>query len=206
MVFAAVPLEPMPFRMAVAWNIGVFFYVAHVFWVMRDCEADCLRKEAQQLAVRSYVLYSLMLFAIFWSLYLSLTLQAEAKDEQGLMKALEFSFALLTVVMSWLFLHVMFTVHYAHHYYKHDRHAEPESEDAGEGGLKFPKCSTEDEEPDFWDFLYFSFVIGMTFQVSDVEITRRHMRHVALTHSVIAFFFYTFILALSINIAAGAFE
>ncbi len=97
----------------------------------------------------------------------------------------------LSVVLSWLFLNVMFAIHYAHGYYGDfgEKHA----------GLEFP----DTPEPDYWDFAYFSLVIGMTFQVSDVQITSKYLRRVALLHSVIAFFFNVFIIAITVNIVAG---
>jgi len=97
----------------------------------------------------------------------------------------------LSVVLSWLFLNVMFAIHYAHGYYG----------DFGEqhAGLAFP----DTPEPDYWDFAYFSIVIGMTFQVSDVQITSKYLRRVVLLHSVIAFFFNVFIIAITVNIVAG---
>jgi uncharacterized membrane protein len=96
-----------------------------------------------------------------------------------------------SVILSWLFLNVMFAIHYAHGYYG----------DLGEEhtGLEFP----ETRAPDYWDFAYFSIVIGMTFQVSDVQITSNYLRRVALLHSVIAFFFNVFIIAITVNIVAG---
>ncbi len=96
-----------------------------------------------------------------------------------------------SVVLSWLFLNVMFALHYAHGYYG----------DLGEkhAGLQFP----DTPHPDYWDFAYFAIVIGMTFQVSDVQIGSRYLRRVALLHSVIAFFFNVFIIAITVNIVAG---
>jgi uncharacterized membrane protein len=97
----------------------------------------------------------------------------------------------LSVILSWLFLNVMFAVHYAHGYYGNlgDKHA----------GLEFP----DTPKPDYWDFTYFSIVIGMTFQVSDVQVTSKYLRRVVLLHSVIAFFFNVFIIAITVNIVAG---
>jgi uncharacterized membrane protein len=97
----------------------------------------------------------------------------------------------LSVILSWLFLNVMFAVHYAHGYYGNlgDKHA----------GLEFP----DTPKPDYWDFAYFSIVIGMTFQVSDVQVTSKYLRRVVLLHSVIAFFFNVFIIAITVNIVAG---
>lgn len=97
----------------------------------------------------------------------------------------------LSVILSWLFLNVMFAIHYAHGYYgdfggKHT-------------GLEFPSTPA----PDYWDFAYFSIVIGMTFQVSDVQISSSYLRRVVLLHSIIAFFFNVFIIAITVNIVAG---
>jgi uncharacterized membrane protein len=96
-----------------------------------------------------------------------------------------------SVVLSWLFLNTMFAMHYAHGFYGDfgDKHT----------GLEFPGT----EQPDYWDFVYFAIVIGMCFQVSDVQITSKYLRRVVLLHSVIAFFFNVFIIAITVNIVAG---
>jgi uncharacterized membrane protein len=102
-----------------------------------------------------------------------------------------------TILCSWFVTHTMFAVHYAHGFY-----IDPDPTDdkvAHVGGLDIPGCP----HPDYWDFLYFSVTIGMTFQTSDVQITRRHLRRLTLAHGVLSFFFNTVILALSVNIAAG---
>lgn len=96
-----------------------------------------------------------------------------------------------TIVLAWLFMNVMFAVHYAHGFYG--------DYDSQHRGLEFPGRG----QPDYWDFAYFSIVIGMTFQVSDVQITSRVLRRIALIHSVIAFFFNMFIIAVTVNIVAG---
>lgn len=99
--------------------------------------------------------------------------------------------AALSIVLSWLFMNTMYALHYAHGYYG-DFGTQQE-------GLEFPGT----KQPDYWDFLYFAFVIGMCFQVSDVQITSHTLRRTALLHSVVAFFFNVFIIAISVNIAAG---
>jgi uncharacterized membrane protein len=99
--------------------------------------------------------------------------------------------AAATIILSWMFMNTLFALHYAHGYYG--------DFDAKHKGLDFPG----DEDPDYWDFAYFSFTIGMTFQVSDVQITTRYLRRIGLMHSAIAFFFNVFIIAISVNIAAG---
>ena len=104
--------------------------------------------------------------------------------------------SITAVIVSWWLVHTIFTLLYAHLYYDTDT-------DSGEskeiGGLLFPG----NEDPDYLDFVYFSFVIGMTFQVSDIEISSRSIRRFALLHALMSFAFNTAILALSINIISG---
>jgi uncharacterized membrane protein len=103
---------------------------------------------------------------------------------------------LLTVISSWMLVHTVFGLRYAHAFYG-------DSDQPGvhqhAGGLIFPG----DRPPDYFDFAYFSFVVGMTCQVSDVQITSRRMRRLTLVHSVLSFGFNTIILALLINTVSG---
>jgi uncharacterized membrane protein len=101
--------------------------------------------------------------------------------------------AVVTIVLSWAAVHTTFALHYAHDYY---RASTP-------GGLSFPGGGAKDK-PDYWDFVYFSFVIGMTAQTSDVGITDKFIRRTATVHGIIAFAFNTALLALMVNIAASA--
>jgi uncharacterized membrane protein len=105
----------------------------------------------------------------------------------------ELALATVTIALSWAAVHASFALHYAHEFY---RGAKP-------GGLDFPK-GHEDEDPDYWDFVYFSFVIGMTAQVSDVGVTDRIIRRTATVHGIISFVFNTALVALMVNIAASA--
>ena len=118
--------------------------------------------------------------------------------EGGAMEALRVALAGGVVVTSWTLIHTVFAVHYAHGFYG-DGPAPGADDDAG--GLQFPG---QDELPDFWDFFYFSLVIGMTCQVSDVAVQARSIRRVAGAHGVVSFFFNTALLALTVNIAASA--
>ena len=97
----------------------------------------------------------------------------------------------LAIFLSWTFIHTIFALHYAHEFY----------DQAGGGGMAFPGGG---EEPDYWDFVYFSFVIGMTSQVSDVGVTTKTVRRTVAAHGVVSFAFNTALLALSINLAASA--
>jgi uncharacterized membrane protein len=101
-----------------------------------------------------------------------------------------------SVITSWVLVHTLFTLRYAHMYYDTD---DDDGNAKPMGGLEFPK----EENPDYLDFVYFAFVIGMTFQVSDVEISDRQIRRLAWIHGMISFAFNTAIVALSINVISG---
>ena len=101
--------------------------------------------------------------------------------------------ATVTIALSWAAVHTIFALHYAHEFY---RGAKP-------GGLQFPSGDTH-ENADYWDFVYFSFVIGMTAQVSDVGITDKTIRRTATAHGIVSFIYNTALVALMVNIAASA--
>jgi uncharacterized membrane protein len=108
-------------------------------------------------------------------------------DDQQLTRIV---FVALTILLSWAFIHTIFALHYAHEFY--DEHHP--------GGLAFPG---DDQQPDYWDFVYFSLVIGMTSQVSDVGVTGKHIRRTVAAHGVVSFVFNVALLALMVNLAAS---
>jgi len=112
---------------------------------------------------------------------------AVAKDMHGSLKVAHIALAGVTVMSSWAFIQVMFCLHYAHDYYLRD------------GGIVF----AGNKPPAYGDFIYFSFTIGMTFQVSDVQITELPVRQLAIAHGIIMFFYATVILAMTVNLVAG---
>jgi len=170
------------------FDLGVIVYLcALTVLFCRTTTLELMRGQARrQDTGRWGVLWTALILTGFVALALTTEMgAAKGGDAKALM------IAAASIVLSWLFLNVMFGMHYAHGYYgdfgkKHE-------------GLDFPGT----EQPDYWDFMYFAIVIGMTFQVSDVQISSRYLRRVALLHSVIAFFFNVFIIAISVNIAAG---
>lgn len=97
-----------------------------------------------------------------------------------------------TILLSWAFMHWIFALHYAREFYgaSGDKHA---------GGLLFPGK----DDPDYWDFLYYSLVVAMTAQVSDVQITSKAIRRLTTVHGVASFFFNVAVLALAVNIASS---
>lgn len=100
-----------------------------------------------------------------------------------------------TLLLAWLFANTVYAMHYAHQFY-----TKPEESGGDCGGLEFPGTP----EPDYADFLYFSFTLGMTFQTSDVDITSRSIRHVAVFHSFVAFVFNLGVIAFTINALSGS--
>lgn len=120
-----------------------------------------------------------------------------AKSMSGERLAAHIALALATVMLSWFVLHTVYALHYAHLFYR-EQHLPTGAHIAR--GLVFPNGNIE---PDYFDFAYFSFVIGMTSQVSDVQISSREIRRWALLHGIISFGFNTAVLALSINIISG---
>ena len=126
---------------------------------------------------------------------IGILLLMRSTDGSPTQRALHHAISLLGVAFSWLLLHTLYTLRYAHLYY-----AGSDAPVPTKGcGLDFP----EDDAPDYLDFAYFSFVLGMTFQVSDVEISSKTIRRVALVHSFIAFVFNTTIVALTISIVSN---
>lgn len=100
---------------------------------------------------------------------------------------------------SWLTIHMVFAFRYAHRYYQAALQV-GEMADTDGPGLKFP-CA---DAPDYFDFMYYAYVVGMTSQVSDVQVTSREMRRLTLVHGILSFGFNMLVLALSINVVAGA--
>ena len=139
---------------------------------------------------------TIFLFVIGASLVSMVAIVFLLKSSKGANKDEHILLAICAVIVSWWLVHTLFTLLYAHLYYD-------TSTDDGKtlsvGGLEFPGK----DEPDYLDFVYFSFVIGMTFQVSDVEISSRQIRRFALLHALMSFAFNTAILALSINVISG---
>ncbi|MDQ2752331.1 MAG: DUF1345 domain-containing protein [Bacteroidota bacterium] len=139
-----------------------------------------------------FIMVLLTSFASIITVLILMISKAGDNSEQGLFIGV----SIAGIFMSWFMVHTLYTFHYAHMYYD-DIPNDGEIKDAE--GLDFPQKG----ELDYIDFAYFSFVIGCTFQVSDVQITSRRIRHVVLVHQLISFFMNTFVVALTINLIAG---
>jgi uncharacterized membrane protein len=175
-------------RLLIGWDIFVAFYLVLVYTlVLRSGLAHIRRNAVLQDDGRFLILLvtALGAFASIAAIIFGLDAQHRSTPELSL--------ATVTIALSWAAVHTTFALHYAHEFY---RGAKP-------GGLQFPS-GDQHEDADYWDFVYFSFVIGMTAQVSDVGITDKTIRRTATVHGVISFVFNTALVALMVNIAASA--
>ena len=175
-------------RLLISWDIFTAIYLVLVAVMMLRSEHHDSRRKAIMQDDRRFVILMVTALGAFASIAaIVFELGASKRDAPAL------TLALLTVSLSWAAVHATFALHYAHDYY---RGAKP-------GGLQFPSGDT-DEHADYWDFVYFSFIIGMTAQVSDVGITDKIIRRTATVHGIISFVYNTALVALMVNIAASA--
>ncbi len=192
---ALLPLHIHPIsRALLAWDIGcgaLLILSAQFFSSDRPggMPADAERQEEGE-----WTVFWVTVGAVTASFFAILGEFALLKDLPEPSKTLHVGLVAVTLFLSWLMTHTVFAYRYAHEYYECDNAT-------GKiiGGLQFP----EDIEPDYWDFFYFSLVLGMTFQVSDVQITRRSLRRLAAAHGLLGFLYNTVILALTVNIGAS---
>ncbi len=178
-------------RAIVAWNAGALLYVALALRMMFSSSHARMRERAEledEGRIVILVLVVLAAVAALGAIVLELTV---VRGAQGALRGEHIALVALTIASSWAFTHIMFALHYAHDFYS--AHAR-----TGAGGLSFPGT----EQPDYGDFLYFSCVIGTSAQTADVSFISRSMRRVGLVHCVLAFFFNTTVLALTVNIAS----
>jgi uncharacterized membrane protein len=176
-------------RLLVAWDVGVAVYLALAFNAMASADTARIRRRAALLDEDRVAFLVLTATAALASLG---AIVAELGDKETAHSPANLALAAITIALSWGFTHTMFALHYAHEFYIEHRYED--------GGLAFPGK----EEPDYWDFAYFSLVIGMTSQVSDVAVTAKGLRRLVAVHGVISFFFNATLLALTVNIAASA--
>jgi uncharacterized membrane protein len=179
-------------RSVVAWNIGTLVYLALVAKMMLSSTQKMMETRANE-DEGKYLILFLALMAVVFSLF-AITCELTAAKAIPAEKALHVAMAAFTILSSWLFIHTVYALHYAHDYYNKVSGGFAE-------GLQFPSTKL----PDYADFLYFSFIIGTSAQTADVNISSQSMRRVTLLHSVLSFFFNTTLLALTINIASSLF-
>lgn len=181
-------------RAVLAWDIGLLAHFVLAALLFASERAERMEADAEAQQEGEWTIFWLTVAAVTFSFIAIMHEFAGTRDMEPARKSLHVGLVALTLLLSWLMTHTTFAFRYAHEYYARDG--------GGPGidaGLEFPG----ETRPDYLDFMYFSLVLGMTFQVSDVQITSRKLRRVATLHGLLSFLFNTIILALTVNIAAG---
>jgi uncharacterized membrane protein len=177
-------------KLLVGWDAGVSFYLVFVASLAARSNAHHIRRRA---GLQDEGQVTIMIFVVVSAMASFVAIFAELGQTPGNPRLPgHLILAASTILLSWAFIHSMFALHYAYEYYGNGRDRC--------GGMSFP----DDSEPDYWDFAYFSFTIGMCAQVSDVTVSSKSVRRTVLAHSVLAFIFNAALLALTVNIAASA--
>jgi uncharacterized membrane protein len=188
-------------RAILAWDVAALVFLALILQMMSGCGAARIRAQAAGQDEGRVVVLGLSLVAASAAV-LAIGIELSlAKNDHGLERTLRVILAFATMALSWLFVHVIFALHYAHEYYAPDPTEDEDYEDGLRGGLRFPGG----QDPDYWDFLHFSAIIGVASQTADIEFTSRTQRRIGTVHCLVSFVFNTVVLALTINLLAGLF-
>jgi uncharacterized membrane protein len=180
----------LPTRLLVGWDIGVALYLAAAFQLISTGDEKRMRRWA---ALEDEGRFGILILTVAAALASLGAIVALLERTHGNARdTLQLSLATVTILLSWAMIHTMFALHYAHEYYgERNGHAK---------GLIFPG----DEPPDYWDFVYFSFVVGVAAQVADVSVASKTIRRTVAAHGIVSFLFNAALLALMVNIAASA--
>jgi uncharacterized membrane protein len=180
----------LPTRFILAWDFTAVLYITSIMWMIAQSTVeDCHDHAALNDEGDWTILFLVIASAAASFICIAVELSVLKSGTEPLMLGIFITG--LTVALSWAFTHTVFTLHYANVYYRPD--------DDGPGGLIFPGH----REPDYRDFLYYSFVIGCAAQTGDVATVSRAMRHLTMVHGIVSFAFNTAILALTINVGAS---
>ena len=190
----AIALMPRDWKLAsrllLGWDVGIALYLAALYHIVARANVARIRRVAALQDEGRVVMLILTIAAALASLaaiFIELGTGAHGAGREPIHLVL----ATVTLVLSWAFIHSIFALHYAHDFYS--------ERSLHRGCLDFPG----ETEPDYWDFVYFSFVIGMTSQVSDVQVTSQAIRRTVTAHGILSFVFNAALLALTVNIAAS---
>lgn len=185
-------LAARPVPSLLGWNAGLAVYLTLTHAMMLREEVAAIRRRAAEQDEGGFAILLLSIATTVASFIAIVFLLGNASKAPPVEATLDALLALATILQSWLFVHTIFALHYAHEFYG-------ERGDGTLGGLDFPGKS----DPDYWDFFYFSMVIGMTSQVSDVAVSSRYIRRMVTVHAALSFFFNVAVLALTVNTLAG---
>jgi uncharacterized membrane protein len=173
----------------VGWDAGAMFIVGSVWIFIPVLDADGTQRVATSEDDSRALVDILMVAACLISLIGVVLGLVHAKDQSGVAAVVLTSVAVFTVFLSWFTVHTLFVLRYAHLYYKDVP-----------GGIEFPK---KDDRPDYLDFVYVAFTVGMTYQVSDTGIGDRPIRRAVIRHALLSYVFGTVIVGIVINVVGG---
>lgn len=178
-------------RIAAGWGAGAAVFLLLTFArLIRARSVEDIRARAAELDQAGAAVLPLSLLAAGASIFVIVVQAASGGPPSG--SAALFSIAV--IALSWLFVHLIFALHYAHEFY-----APAETGKGDREGLIFPG----EDAPDYWDFVHFALIIGVASQTADIQISSRTLRRIATLHSLVAFLFNTVILALAVNMAVS---
>jgi uncharacterized membrane protein len=177
-------------RLLMGWDAGVALYLGLVLTMMARCDTSHVRRQSALEDEGRYAVPVLTVTAAIASLAAIIFWLHTTPGGESSPRILALLF--LTTLLSWVFIQIIFALHYAHEYYAEHR--------GKGGGLRFPGATA----PNYWDFLYVAFTIGTSTQVSDVEVTSRTIRKTVIAHGMVAFVFNVTLIALTVSIAGGA--
>jgi len=176
------------------WDIAAMSYLAIGWTIVARSDETQTRMRAQLYDPGGHAIFLLILIAATASIVAIGFMVGDIKDLPFWQRAERLTLSAAALLLSWLLIQTLFAFHYARLYY-----SLPEGQTKHFGGLKFP----DDDDPDYLDFAYYSFVVGMTSQVSDVAVLSRQMRRLTLIHGVLSFVYNIVVLAMSISIIGG---
>jgi len=174
---------------AMAFDIAAFAFLASLVPLLRDSKVADIRRHASQNDANRLLI---LIVTLLLTLVVMAAISGELK-QAGQGDLLAIAKLVVTLLLAWLFANAVYTLHYAHCWYA------PDGKAGDTGGLDFPGT----EAPDYEDFAYFAFTIGMTFQTSDVTVPGRTIRRVVLLHGFAAFIFNIGVIAFTINVLGG---
>jgi uncharacterized membrane protein len=182
-------------RSIIAWDVGVIIFLSLAAYLFASERLDRMAADAAAQEEGEWTIFWLTVAAVTFSFVAIIgEFAGIAKDMPPVQRNLQLLLVAITLFVSWLMTHTTFAFRYAHEYYQVDPGGTGIS-----GGLEFPG----EKRPDYLDFMYFALVLGMTFQVSDVQITARKFRRLAAAHGLLGFLYNAIIVALTVNLAAG---
>jgi uncharacterized membrane protein len=190
---ACLPLLAEPTRAIIGWDCFAVVFLGLITAMAITATPAQMPANARAQEEGEWSIFAVVVFGTIMSFAAIISEFSGTKDMAPAMKREHLTLVVATLVLTWLVTQVVFAMRYAHEYYTASGNTGPDK------GLEFPGC----DDPDYWDFAYFAIVLGMTFQVSDVQITSRKLRRLATVHGLLGFVFNTVIVALTVNLAAN---